>query len=96
MPSQKKHAIFHFLLDIHRHVKHTKYMRTTSATVAERTENAVVIKSILTVIPAFSTGQAAFNWARKNNADNVTVLVKRGHRAASMLIRRVGEHYEGR
>jgi len=68
-----------------------------TATIAERTSSVIIVRDVTTSLPTFSTGQAAFNWARKNNANNCTVLVKgRRGRASAMVIVKVDDHYEGR
>lgn len=69
----------------------------TRASYSKRTEGAIIVRSILTGLKPFSTGQAAYNWARKVNADNFTVLVKNRRRpATAMTVRKVGNYYEGR
>jgi hypothetical protein len=47
-------------------------------------------------VKPFSTGQAAFNWARKMQADSVVVAVKDRRTYRIMTIVKVGDHYEGR
>jgi hypothetical protein len=64
--------------------------------VADRTENAITVRSIRTALPVFGSGQAAFNWARKHDANNVTVAVKIGRRYSALTLVRVGEFYEAR
>ena len=71
-------------------------------------ENQKISDSLTAMVPTyattslvrFSTGQAAFNWARKVNANNVTVIVKsnrRGHNDEPMTIVKEsdGDHLNG-
>lgn len=55
---------------------------------------AIVPTNAATSLVRFSTGQAAFNWARKMDAHNVTVIVKstqRGHYDEPMTIAKDSE-----
>lgn len=72
-------------------------------TVAERiTPTKMKTSTTFTGLHPFSSGQAAFNFARKHNADRVTVAVTHHtgngtRRAVAMLIVRLTDgSYEGR
>lgn len=69
----------------------------TTAQIAERTEAAVVVRTVSTNLKPFSTGSAAFNWARKSGViAPVTVLMSYGRgRVNVMNVKPVGDHYEG-